>query len=223
MILNPKETTIAYRCPICGSFVMSIVGVFSLSGDHIKLKCSTCGESEMSITYMKDRKIRLSVPCTVCPSPHIFTLNESVLFEKNVFPLTCQCTGLDICFIGKEDAVVEACRKSDEILKKLLEESGVGSLSELRGDSGEDDCSAREDDAQTFDIVNFILAELEEDNLIHCKCPPGSSHSYKFDIVGNQHDTVLIYCDTCEASTAVKIGDPVAANAFLHVDELNLK
>ena len=36
MILNPKETTIAYRCPGCGQGVKSIVGVFSLTGDKMK-------------------------------------------------------------------------------------------------------------------------------------------------------------------------------------------
>ena len=76
---------------------------------------------------------------------------------------------------------------------------------------------------QTFDIVNFILTELEEENKIHCKCPEGTSRTYKFDLVGREHDTVLIYCDTCEASTAVKIGDPIAANAFLHIDEFGFK
>ena len=37
MIIQPKNTTIAYRCPACGQAVKSMVGVFALSGDMIKL------------------------------------------------------------------------------------------------------------------------------------------------------------------------------------------
>ena len=44
MILDVKQTTAAYRCPHCGSGVMSAVGLFSLTGaaDMVKLKCD-CG------------------------------------------------------------------------------------------------------------------------------------------------------------------------------------
>lgn len=202
---------------------MSIIGVFSLSGDHFKLKCSNCHDSEMSITYTKERKIRLLVPCTLCPGPHTFVLSENVFFDRDVFALSCPYVGLDICFIGKEDAVRDAANKSDEILKEMLEKAGADSLQALNGQRQEDaDDRKREDDIQAFDIVNFILAELEEENKIHCKCSKGTSHSYKFNLVGQEHDTVLIYCDTCSAGTSIKICDPIAANAFLHIDELTL-
>ena len=47
MVISPKQTTIAYRCPVCGTGVISAVGMFSLSADMIKLKC-TCGKSEQT-------------------------------------------------------------------------------------------------------------------------------------------------------------------------------
>ena len=60
MVLDLKQTTVAYRCPHCGAGVMSAVGLFSLSADMVKLKC-TCGKSEMTIVYSKDGKPYLSV------------------------------------------------------------------------------------------------------------------------------------------------------------------
>ena len=39
MVLKEKHTTVAYRCPFCGSGVMSAVGLFGLSADMVKLKC----------------------------------------------------------------------------------------------------------------------------------------------------------------------------------------
>ena len=48
MALRPRDTTVSYRCPACGKSVVSVTGVFALTGDMIKLKC-TCGESELLI------------------------------------------------------------------------------------------------------------------------------------------------------------------------------
>ena len=62
MIIEPKKTAVAYRCPDCGAGVMSVVGVFSLSAEMLKLKCS-CGHSEMSMVRTSDGKIRFTVPC----------------------------------------------------------------------------------------------------------------------------------------------------------------
>ena len=53
MVLDFKQTTVAYRCPHCGAGVMSAVGLFSLNADMVKLKC-TCGKSEMTVVYSKD-------------------------------------------------------------------------------------------------------------------------------------------------------------------------
>ena len=48
MVLETKKATVAYRCPHCGCGVISVVDIFSLSADMIKLKCS-CGQSELEV------------------------------------------------------------------------------------------------------------------------------------------------------------------------------
>ena len=58
MVLKNTESTIAYRCPHCGSGILAMVGVFALSGDMIKLKC-TCGCSELVMQKAEEEKIRL--------------------------------------------------------------------------------------------------------------------------------------------------------------------
>ena len=72
MIIEPKSTTIAYRCPACGGVAKGIVGIFSLSGDMFKLKCS-CGNSHMTVLKENDQ-LRLIVPCVSCPVALIFAL-----------------------------------------------------------------------------------------------------------------------------------------------------
>ena len=48
MVLESKQTTIAYRCPSCGTGVMSAVSLFALKGSMVRLKCE-CGKSAMEI------------------------------------------------------------------------------------------------------------------------------------------------------------------------------
>ena len=84
MVLTPKQTTIAYRCPRCGAGIMSAVGFFALSGDMLKLKCD-CGESELVIQHARDGKIRLTVPCILCTKPHQYTVTSSLFFGRELF------------------------------------------------------------------------------------------------------------------------------------------
>ena len=80
MILENKQTSVAYRCPSCGKTVKSMIGAFSLSGDLLRLKCP-CGESDMTIERRRDKKIRLTIPCFLCPRPHVYTVSESIFTD----------------------------------------------------------------------------------------------------------------------------------------------
>ena len=53
MVLESKQTTVAYRCPHCGAGVLSAVGMFSLAADMVKLKCS-CGKSELEMVFLRN-------------------------------------------------------------------------------------------------------------------------------------------------------------------------
>ena len=88
MVIDTKTTTLAYRCPHCGSGVISAVGMFSLSADMVKLKC-TCGKSELTAVYTNDKKVRLSVPCLLCPKPHSFVVSQNVFYGRDLFLLPC--------------------------------------------------------------------------------------------------------------------------------------
>ena len=60
MVLEKKQTTIAYRCPHCGAGVMSAVSMFHLKGSMIRLKCD-CGKSVMEALPAKfSSKVRSS-------------------------------------------------------------------------------------------------------------------------------------------------------------------
>ncbi len=224
MILNSKETTIAYRCPSCGKFIFGIVGIFTLSGDLIKLKCD-CGGSELKITYTSDDKLRITVPCLFCPNPHSYLLTSGAFFDREILALSCTYSGLDTCFIGEKERVLEATREADLQLAELLEESGFDGLDAFmtgkNSIGGEDnvDEDYRLDYAQIEDVVRFMLAELSEDGDIMCGCEDGEPDC-DFEFKG---DSVVITCLKCGYEKKIPMSSTLAANAFLHTDVLELE
>ena len=130
MILNSKETTLAYRCPVCGKFIFGMVGLFTLSGDLIKLKCD-CGGSELKIAYTADRKLRITVPCLFCPDPHTYVISSGAFFDRELLALTCTYSNLDVCFIGEREKVSQAATDADDELMDLLEEAGFDGLEDF--------------------------------------------------------------------------------------------
>ena len=221
MILNSKETTVAYRCPKCGKMVFSVVGVFTLSGDMFKLKCG-CGESELMIQYTPDRKIRLTVPCIVCGNPHSYVISSKTFFEEDVFHFGCPYAAVDICLAGEHQAVIEAAKQADDDFLTLLKEAGVGDFETFIAAKEEDDENHSEKcpDPEMQSIVHFMLCELEDEGNIKCRCQSGAHYEFKF--VGNNLDNVLIYCTECSASVSIPLTDTAAANEFLHIDKLRL-
>ncbi len=217
MLLPQKETTIAYRCPACGAGILSLVGVFSLSGDLLKLKCS-CGKSELTMTYTSDRSLRLSVPCLVCSKPHHFKLGQNTFFrsDDDVFRLPCTYTGLDLCFIGKKERVQEALTKADEELVQLMEEAGLNDLNDLH----EQDEDMSEYDPEMDAIIRYMLAELKEEDKIHCRCQKKSLASYNFSV---QDGYIRVYCAGCGSLADLPLTGVGSATEFLQADELFLE
>lgn len=222
MIIDSKEITLAYRCPKCGKMIFSVVGIFSLSGDLIKLKCE-CHQSELTLTYTNDRKIRLSIPCFICPTPHNYVLAQSVFFAGNLFRLSCPYSGIDIAFIGTKDEVIKASEKADEEFIRLLSEAGVEDFATFADakemDDEQNDLNIPDSELQS--IIHFMLCELEDEGNISCRCGKAKGH-YQFKFVGEKLDNVLIYCEECSASISVPITDVAQAHAFLNTENLKL-
>ena len=225
MVLNAKEATIAYRCPHCGKFIFGIVGIFTLTGDLIKLKCD-CGRSELKIVYTSDRKMRITVPCLFCPKPHTYVLSADAFFNRELLALGCTYSGLDVCFIGQKEKAMEAAKESDERLIDLLEEAGFDGFESFSAgreqahtETDNVDEDYRLDYAQIEDVVRFMLVELAEDGDIHCGCKEGDTARYDFEFCG---DEVKVFCHTCKHEKRIPMASTLAANAFLHTDRLDL-
>ena len=222
MILDAKQTTVAYRCPHCGSAVLSAVGLLSLTGsaDLVKLKC-TCGKSEMTVAYGKDGKLRLRVPCFACAKPHSFTVSSQVFFGKDLFALPCPYTDFNIAATGEINQVKAEMARSELELLDLLEKSGIKDPERLRAEE------KALPDPQIVEIVSFVIRDLDEEGKIYCKChpkdgegKPAEERCYDAEI---QEDGILVRCRHCGASRLIPTDSGLSAHAFLNADALYLE
>jgi len=213
MIAKPNETTVAFRCPDCGCGVKSIVGIFGLSAPMLKLKCPSCGTS-MTIKKTNDDKIRLSVPCLVCRRDHDYVVSKELFFKNELFELPCSLSGFSLCFIGSGSAVSEALEHADEELRQVLQEAGAENLDVFKK---QPDAAEEMPIAQVYDIVRFIVKELEAENAIRCGCSEGDYDIELFD------DCVSVYCKNCGAKKYISTASLAEAQAFLEIDELILQ
>ncbi len=213
MVLDPKQTTVAYRCPHCGTGVMSVVGLFNLTADMVKLKCS-CGQSEMTIVYGRDGKIRFTVPCILCPTPHNFSVSSSLFFGKDLFVLPCPYSDINICMMGDTDHVKAELSRSELELLDLLEENGLSNFDSLRG--GDQELS----DPQIQEIVTYVVKELDEEGKIHCRCPEGNEGDYEAEL---RRDGIMVTCLCCKASKFIETNSLISAHEFLNADSIELE
>ena len=208
MILSPKQTTLAYRCPACGGVPTAPVGIFSLSGDMFRLKCD-CGGSYLTLEKTKDGKIRLTVPCLVCSTNHSFVISQNVFFGSDIFVIPCNLSGVDICFIGKPECVEEAVKKSNDELIKML---GDASLDQLKGDE------SSLPEPEVLDILAYVVSELNDEGKVYCKCKDGGDYVCEIS-----SDKITVRCKKCGASKDITAHGMIEAHDFLNADSLTLE
>ena len=224
MVLNPKTTSVAYRCPSCGYIVRGIAGAFGLgTQDMLRLRCSCGAKTEMTIIGSADKRIRLAVPCLLCNSNHHYTLSDALFYSKDIFHLSCPYTDIDVGFFGRsEEKLSAAVEKSTEELTALYEEL-MGKGATLIEEDSEEETAAPDDeeapfipDPQIYDIVRFLVKELEADGHVHCPCDGGT---YEVELT---EEGVRIFCPSCHAEYLFVTNSVAAAQDFLNCDRLDL-
>lgn len=211
MILEPRDTTIAYRCPECESTVMSVVGALALSGDIIKLKCD-CGGSELTLENTDDGKIRLTVPCVFCSVPHRYLISRRLLTTRELFTFPCAYSGIDILFIGSKGAVLKAVEESDRELEALIDET------EMSGIHDGNESDRFYGDEHVRDLILFTLGELAEEGNILCGCPDGGDF-----LIEPARESVRISCKKCGRSKEISCaGSSLDAESLFDCDKLYL-
>ena len=215
MVIDSTKTTVAYRCPSCGAGVMSVVGLFNLNADMVKLKCD-CGESAMTLVYGKgkDSKVRLTVPCVLCPNPHNYTVSSSIFFKNDLFILPCPYSDLTVAATGETNAVKAELSRSELELLDLLEKSGVSSLDSLHQKS---EATAN---IEAVEIISYMLKELDEEGKIECDCSNGCGKDFELSFYDASAE---IACKCCGCKKIIPTDSIIEANMLLSADKLSLR
>lgn len=214
MVLEPKQTTIAYRCPHCGSGVMSAVSLFTLKGSMIRLKCD-CGKSQLEVMPTSDGKVRLSVPCIICPKPHQFTVSEKIFFGKELFVLPCPYSDINICMMGEVNHVKAELSRTELQLLELMEQSGIQSFEALHEEANE-----TVTDPQVLEIILYVIRDLDEEGKIKCRCGEDEEREYDAEILP---EGVRVTCRKCGATKLLPTDSLLSAHDFLYCDSLQLE
>ena len=208
-----KHSHIAYRCPECGTVIYGLVSEFALTANMMRLKCD-CGRSALDITPTRDKKIKLSVPCVLCRENHNFVLSPALFFERDLFTGGCPYSSLDIIFIGDKKEVDAAVEKNTEALKKLIKDMEVETLEELQPEDMDEEEILP--DAQVYDLIRFVVKDLESEGLVDCPC-----HSGNYDL-RYAPGGIQVFCPECEATYFFSCVSAAAAEEYLNITELRL-
>lgn len=213
MIAN-LQTHIAYRCPECGTVIYGFVGKFALSANLLRIKCS-CGHSALDINITNDGKIRISAPCLFCKQNHNFIVSQSIFFGRDVFLLNCPYANMDICFIGSKEKIDGELSRSQAELERLLSDLEAESIKDVQPtDLDEEEILP---DPTIYDMIRFLVKELEEDEKIECPCHSGS-YDIRFCSEG-----IEVFCTECGARYIFNTAAASASEEYLSLDSLNLE
>lgn len=215
MVINPKRRNIAYRCPECATTILGLVGKFALSANMVRLKCSCESAGTLDITRASDGKIRLSVPCIFCKQNHNYVVTESLFFDRELFLLNCPYSGMDIAFIGDEEAIAPELKRTEDEINRLIASFEADDISDLQPkEMGEDELLP---DPAVYDTLRFIVKDLEEEGRVKCLCQDGK-YDLRFTDGGLQ-----VYCGNCGATHDFPVTSQTLSEEYLSLDEINLR
>ena len=210
---NKKHTHIAYRCPECGDVIVGMVGEFALNAQMLRLKC-TCGKSALDITPDGNGKLKISVPCVLCKDSHTFVLSSSIFFDRDIFRFNCPYANLDIAFIGTKELVDRATEESAEALSRLIASIGAEDLPDIQPmDLNDEDTLP---DAAVYDIIRFVVKDLEAEGTIDCPC-----HSGNYDL-RYAPGGIEAVCHECGATYLFRCESPSIAEEYLNTESIKL-
>ncbi len=117
-MLIDTNVTIAYKCYSCGTFDFFNTSLFKFLNEKENILTCRCNNSRITIVSDNARKFKLCAPCMGCGSEHTFVISKKDILSKCVNVMYCPETGMQQCFIGKDEDV----RKKIDSLERELDE-----------------------------------------------------------------------------------------------------
>ena len=205
-----RKTRIAYRCAYCGSVISADISPDMLT-HSFTLPCTECRKSKLEMTVTSDDKVKLIVPCLMCPHPHPYVVSKDIFFGRDIFMLPCSFTGLDICFIGDEDFVEDEIDRSGAEIKQMTEAEDEKDVEAKKNAAG------LVADTSVMREVLFAIGKLDEEKNIRCVC---GSHAVKVLL---DYDKATIVCKVCGKKKDIPARTRFDANDAIDLEEIAIE
>ena len=147
-------------------------------------------------------------------------VSQELFFGKDLFLLACPYMGMDVCFVGKPRELQSALDKSAAELNDFFEKNNlVLPANEMKAEEDEMPSTREEDilpDDSVYDIIHFLVKDLEADRAIDCPCGTGP---YETEILPGG---IRVFCAECGAEYLFPVESVSQAEAFLNLNALTL-
>lgn len=181
-MLIDTSVTIAYKCASCGSFEFFNISLFEFLYKKESTFCCRCRKSSITMMQEGENGYLLKTPCIGCGSDHIYMLGKKDILLKKLNTFNCPETGIQLCFLGKDEAVRKRVDSLEEEFDELMDMFGYDSYFK--------------NTQVMFDSLNRVHDIAEQGNLF-CEC--GSEH---IDLV-LLSDRILLKCGKCNAARII--------------------
>ena len=125
---------------------------------------------------------------------------------------------MNIAMMGEVNKVKAELARTELELIDMLEESGIDSLEALR--RAESSPESTLTDPQIFDIIMFVINDLDAEGKIYCKCEGDEEGDFEVEMLP---EGIKVSCKKCGAMRVIPTDGLLAANAFLNADSLYLE
>ena len=183
------------------------------SGDMLRLKCS-CGAYSLDVMREGRDRIKLAVPCVYCKDIHTFTVSTGVLMRDDTVRLPCPYSGQNIFFLAEDDAMSAELDASAEELSRIIASFEGEELRDIQPEMGAEDTTPP--DAGIYDVLNFVMRDLEDAGKIFCPCGRGG-YELRFT-----EDGAEAVCTSCGATYGFTAKTAASAESYLDIDEIHL-
>ncbi|NLV35607.1 MAG: hypothetical protein GXY17_02890 [Clostridiaceae bacterium] len=189
-MLIDTSVTIAYKCTSCGSFAFFNASLFTLLyKKNYSLSCH-CKKSSISVRQEGENSFFVRIPCIGCDHEHVYMISGRSILLGKPLSISCPETGMQIFFIGTDEAVQKKVDSVEEELDNLIDTYGYESYFE--------------NTRVMFDTLNRIHDIALSKNL-YCECD-----STDIGLV-LLPDCILLHCAKCGSRKII----PAAKNKDL--------
>ncbi|RKD33524.1 hypothetical protein [Thermohalobacter berrensis] len=199
-MLVDTKITIAIPCESCDNIKIYEISLFNfVNTKNIEFKCD-CGEANAVIKTEDYKMFWANISCAVCQDVHVYKYKLSQLIKGNIV-IRCIDTGIEICFIGKNEDVEDLIEKYEKKSEEMLKDLGFYDF-------------FKDFDAMMNALT--ILRNMDREDRIYCDC---GNDDIKLELFT---DSVEFRCPICNSVMMISVENRDDVEALMEKEEIVL-